>query len=233
MISQKGDKIMGRIGHVVALLGMLASAAQAAETKKPPPTPQNATHKQEARKMMRDFAECLVRKADVPKVKRAMLTLLIKPHGTLDDKQFETLKVLDCRENQDAAFGYYPSLSFEPSLMRGSIFRALYLDIKANRRAFVTAADVAPAWSEADDSRRVTQRFGDCVIAHDRDGADRAITAVATSPGEAEAYAALNPAFAQCVVEGSSIKFSKSVLEGILSEALYKQAAGIAAPATS
>ena len=62
----------------------------------------------------------------------------------------------------------------------------------------------------------------------DSAGADRAVRAAVNSSGEGIAYAALGSAFNNCVAEGNTIRFSRSLLEAILSEALYRRVTGLA-----
>lgn len=181
----------------------------------------------EAREVMRQYVQCMLGHIDGSRRQQQLVRFLTGPNTAETYKQASNLQVGECLGPSDAAFGYYSRLSANPVLMRGAIFRALYLGLVKGTKSPVKASQLAAAWNEADEQRRATQKFGDCVVARDRTNADLAVRSDVRSEAEIKAYQALQPAFANCVVEGNSMRFSKSVLEGILSEALYKQVGGI------
>lgn len=188
----------------------------------------------EARATMRHYGQCLVNTPAGELTHAAVLVLLTRPDGTLTAKETQRLRVPECLDRKDTAFDYDTQLSFAEPLLRGAIFRALYFGpLKPQVRSWATANAIAPAWSSGGDARAALQKFGGCVVNADPATAERALKAAPVSADEGNAYQDLAPALGRCVAEGVALQLSKSVLEGILAEALYRRSVMATAAVTT
>ena len=123
---------------------------------------------------------------------------------------------------------YVANLKFTPTILRGAAFRALYSQQFGTRKLPPLNAIVAdPPWRiEASDGFSLLQQFGECVVAADPAAAQAILFESVASEKEQAAYAALAPALSKCVAGGSTIKFSKTLIEGVVAEGLYHLAGG-------
>jgi hypothetical protein len=122
---------------------------------------------------------------------------------------------------------YIESMQFAPELLRGGLFRALYLDRFGPKAPVLRAASETSAWRLPDSDRyALMQRFGECVALGNPQAAVAAITSDVGTVREGAAYASLAPTLSKCVMSGSQIRFSKSTIEGVVAEALYHLSGG-------
>jgi hypothetical protein len=108
-------------------------------------------------------------------------------------------------------------LIMPPQLLRGALYRALYLRDFGKRPPSASASGPM----HEDNPLRL---FGHCVYAIDPVDVRAFVMADPATALEKEAIAALGPALAQCVSPGSQIRFSPAVLQAILAEAAYRGA---------
>lgn len=222
---------MTRAARIAALLLVACHGVAGAADKR------GRTEADDARWTMRVYLECIVKEARRGAAHARLVTFLSRPANDREgNKAAAALTQPDCLKGAATAFTYVSKLNFQASLLRGEAFRALYLAEPVRPgRAILQPSEIAAGWSTApEDPATPLRNFGDCVVAIDRTQADAAIRADVASAAETAAYRALGPAFARCVTPDSTLRFSRAVLEGALSEGLYRQAKGVvpAAPAT-
>jgi hypothetical protein len=116
---------------------------------------------------------------------------------------------------------FVSNLKVNRDLMRGQVFRALYVGGwgLTTRKDLLDELKLAVA-SPAGISPNPLREFGNCVVAFDEPNSVNLLKTRTGSPEEKAAYAALSKAFADCVAPGSTVKFSKSIMEGAIAEAL-------------
>lgn len=179
----------------------------------------------QAHETMRKYASCLVFEANSSRERTRLIEFLsVSPEGADADARLQRTIKPDCLYNVSADSVL---LRFSAPLLRGEVFRELYLDLAANpRRAPITRAQIADAWS-TDNFRgnfAGTQHFADCVIAADPAAADALMR---VKVGSAEQTAAVNRVAAHmgpCLTNGATLQMSRIVLEGAVAEALYRRA---------
>ena len=116
-------------------------------------------------------------------------------------------------------------LRFQPRLMRGGIYEALYRadfgrlppgDLSA--RAPVTYVAVG----EDDPQRAALLAFGDCVSRADAKGSHALLLSAPAGKAEGDAIAALMPALNACLSQGATVRFSRPSLRGVVAETTYR-----------
>jgi hypothetical protein len=113
-------------------------------------------------------------------------------------------------------------LKFTPVLMRGQIFRALYV----NGYGRTKSKDLLLKFKLMGDLPQTNpyytiREFGICVVNKDTGNSRKILSLPTAGPEEQEGYAALAITFSDCVAPGNTIKFSKAIIEGAVSEALF------------
>lgn len=185
-----------------------------------------------ARRTMRAFATCVVHIAREGHRPRARLVAFLSssPTSAEGGSAAQDLMIPQCLNHGARVPEWYvEQLRLSPQLLRGQFFRTLYLDQQRSRsvvrirREEIKAGFALPQA----DGLAPLQRFGDCVVSGNPAGAAAAIRQDPGSTGETVAYRALSEALSRCVQGGDTLRFSRSVLEGVLAEALYKQANGL------
>ena len=220
---------MNRAVRMAALLLIACHGAAGAADKR------GKTEADDARATMRVYLDCIVKGARRGAAHGKLVAFLSQSaEGEQGRAAASTLAEPDCLSMAATAFTYVSKLRFPAPLLRGEAFRALYLaEPTQPGRAAVQPGEIAAGWSTApEDPATPMRNFGDCVVAIDRVQADAAIRADVAGAAETAAYRALGPAFARCVSANSTLRFSRAVLEGVLSEALYRQTKGVT-PAAS
>lgn len=202
---------------IAALLIALQVAAAAPEQ---PPTPEElAAEAPEARRVMRDFTICALRRhrSDAER----MLTL----EGDSPAYRQIGMQVID---SQCVARG--AQFRFNWPLFRGGLFEALYLrDIAAGAAASLDG--VAPlayvgggAWMNLQDRARNTAilHLAECVVRAAPDDARALLASAVASPEEDAVFGRLEPRLAPCHVEGAPADFRRPILRALIAEALYR-----------
>lgn len=125
-------------------------------------------------------------------------------------------------------------LQFQGNIFRGSVFTSLYQQ-EFGRKApqltpvAVSAEEVPIAGQNPTFQQFSTQlQFADCVVRRDPQSAREIVLGKPGSPEEREHFQRLATQFPLCLANGSQMKFSKTVLAGLVAEALY-QASGLRA----
>lgn len=172
-----------------------------------------------ARKVMYDFASCVVfrsrHKVDVylatyPGSKRAYAA------GTY----LSTDKCLD----GDGV------LKFNETLLRASIYSVLYgLEFPSavsQNLTSVAPIDYSPPAGTASygDPRAqvILRQFADCVVRAKLSEAHELMFTKVGSPAEARIFDSMTPGLAPCMIKDATVKFSRSLLRGIIAEVLYR-----------
>lgn len=212
---------------LVSSAAVLAPPVAGAEPRRPPVKEADA-----ARATMRIYATCLVAGA-WSKSRHAQLIgfLTVAPQSDAGAKAAQKLSTPDCLSKAAKEGQYVAMLRFKADLIRGELFRALYLEqVKPPAHVHVPRAELEPGFNLGDTEVITTlQRFGDCVVAANPTSAAGAISPEVGSEAETHAYRALGSALGGCLPTGASWRFSRAVLEGVLAEALYKRATAPAA----
>jgi hypothetical protein len=103
------------------------------------------------------------------------------------------------------------------TMFRGSIYRALYA------RDFGADAALPASEVRLTTSSDPVLVFGDCVATLDPGETRAFVLARPATSMEDDAVAKLAASFARCLTAGNEARFSKTVLQGALAEALYKR----------
>ena len=214
---------------VVAAYGDEASAVSKSKSK--------LSDEDQARVTMQIYSRCLVRLGHSGAAHTRLVKFLAQSDGpSADTAAAASLARPDCLRDAATASSYVSTLRFKPSLLRGAVFRTLYLERTAvpYHGEAVRPSEIEAGWSSpADDSSKALREFGECTIANDRTDAEAAVRADVASETETAAYHALDPALSRCLPSDRTMRFSRSVLEGVLSEALYRQLVGVIPVATA
>ena len=168
----------------------------------------NISEADRARQTMNDYATCLVKIRTVAVRKALNAGSDAAVNGAL-----AKLAIPDCLDSG--------MLRMPEQLLRGSIYRALYLREFA-REPSVPAGVTNAAAVDPDDNP--LRNFGHCVNHLDQVNTRMAVMARPATVAERQAFNALSPTLGQCVAPGNQIRFTRSVLQGALAEAAYRQA---------
>ncbi len=201
------------LAAVLAVSGALPASAQYAL---PPyaaaaPSPRPLSDVDQARDVTNRYGICIV-KQHFSLVRRA----LALPDEDAVTKALVKLATDDCL--------WAGELRMSPRLLRGAVYRAVYLRdfgyMSAATRAALTPANGQPG---EDVGAAPTITFGGCVARLSPDATRELVMADPATPQEDEAIAALRPALADCLPPKQQVRFNKSSLQALLSESLYKR----------
>lgn len=177
---------------------------------------------EEAEQTMQKFSKCLLKS---PARQKAVMQYLQLPND--DPEQGKRGAAL-------TKSGCVPSgtrqMRFQPELFRYSLFSALYAryfkkkspeSLEMRRRL-----DFA---SEFDQSRAIVSKielasrsFGDCVARRNPADSHSLLLTTIHSGSERKMISKISPDLSACVSDGIELKFSRTVIRGILAEAMYK-----------
>jgi len=185
-----------------------------------------ASKEDRARVAMYRYAECAVDNSRT----RVELYLDTFPGSKAAHKAASSLSTDECLSSGQ--------MTFNESLFRSGVYDVLYL--KKFRKdgpvdfAAVPAIDYA-AGSDAeaygDPQPRVALRqIADCTVRKAPQEARKLILSMVASNAEGAAFAQIVPTVGGCVLEGFKLTFSKSVLRGVIGEALYRLSVGESQP---
>ena len=163
-----------------------------------------------------DYAFCLLRRHD--RDVRAFAETPFMTEASI--KAIQSLSNPDCLYNAKITMPY--------ALIRGAIFRALY--VKDYGKTDLMVGDEAPDYSGSvgDPSLAINATplmlldFAGCVIRKDAASVKKVLLAEAGSDAEKNAFTALAPAFGPCLPQHKTVQFSKASLGAVLSEAMYR-----------
>lgn len=214
-----------KISALLALVALLAVPMNAQAGSKA------ADAKDEARIVMRDFAECLVARFSPKRAKEIDAFLAISPYAPGAGDMGRKFATSDCLSSRYAGT-YIASLQMAPPLLRGALFRARFVR-QFTKRPLGTFApyDVNASWHVPRDDRfAIYQAIGECAVREDPVSSRAIVDADIGSKSEDAGFAAIVPALQKCMPATGTYRFSRAVLEGLLAEALYNLAAGASAP---
>jgi hypothetical protein len=174
----------------------------------------------EAQRVMFAYAEC-VAKAFRGQVERYLATF---PGSSASDQMALRIAADDCLGSGE--------LRFQPDLFRGALYQALYQRSFKGRFVDISdapAVDYGAGRETADPDVGAIQvelrQFGDCVVRRDQKTARDLVMSRINSDAEDSAFANLGPSLNACLVQGSQLRFSRSVLRGLTAETLYRLSA--------
>lgn len=182
--------------------------------------------RQEAERTMQLFADCTVRNDKRRAEAKQFLRQI--PGTKIFREEGRALVREECVPHSPGGL----KMKFRPSLFRSSLYDALY------RREFAetgakNVADLAPlviaeefSGTETDIPKRFIymRQVGDCVARRDPAGVHGLVLSKIGSDAEADAIARLTPVVSGCVAKDATLRFSRTVLRGVLAEGLYKLA---------
>lgn len=174
-----------------------------------------------ARTTMFQFAQCIVSR-DKGRVAR-MLELPV------DSAEYLRLskRLFEATDDECLSDG---GLSFNPTLFAGALFEALYVrDFKFSAPAAFPATVTTPyvalyaaPYSATARQALALEQFGECVARAEPVEARKLLLAMPGTATEREQFALLTPRFGGCVVKGSTVAMSKSIIRGALAEGMYR-----------
>jgi hypothetical protein len=208
-----------RIGADISILGITAALALIAASTAPAlaAMPSSA----DARDTMRRLAQCVVSR-DKGLVARIIAVPVDSVEGVRAAK-----RLFDTTDETCLSEG---AVDYNATLFRGAVFEALYTrDFRYNGpTVFPTniatgyaALYTAPYSIEARQAMALEQ-FGECVARAEPVEARKLLLALPDSAIEREQFALLAPRFGACVVKGSTVAMSKSIIRGALAEGMYR-----------
>jgi hypothetical protein len=215
--------MMGRFSKALAAMSFCAmsvvtlaspAAAQTDDGREP-------ASQRVAEKTMADFARCVV--SNKKRQAQAMAYLQIPDGDPAQGAAGSALASKDCAPRGS-------QMRFQPDLFARSIYTALY-----RKYYFKTVPGELPT-SQASDYQseyKVTSTpvgnmqmalrvFGDCTVLQDPKAAHEFAISEMRGQSERAAVPAVVAAMQGCVNTGSTLKFSRTMLKGIIAESLYK-----------
>jgi len=182
----------------------------------------------EARKVMQNFAKCLVNRSGY-----RLHKALDIPVG--DPKGVDTLSALSDSEcladsEKSSASGSSVELRFKPSLLRGSLYEIFFAQEFAAKPALTNFDGVGPvnyplvttATSDEAIRYRIAISIGECAVRAQPVLARQLVLSDVESTGESAAIKAIVPFLGPCVPAGQTFKISKSVVRSLIAEPLYR-----------
>jgi hypothetical protein len=174
-----------------------------------------------ARTAMFQFAQCVVSRDKGRVARMVELPVDDAEYGRLSRRLFETT------DDECLSDG---GLSFNAALFAGALFEALYVrDFKYNGPtafpAGVTTSYVArytAPYSPEVRQALALEQFGECVARAEPAETRKLLLAMPGTATEREQFALLTPRFGACVVKGSTVAMSKSIVRGALAEGMYR-----------
>jgi hypothetical protein len=122
-------------------------------------------------------------------------------------------------------------LQFAHNIIRGGLYTAMYRrDFRRESAPLILApldvSQVATATGDPTFQDLVTLlTFADCIVRRDVPSARNLVLAVPGTERAASSFQQLSRHFQVCLTQGSQLKFSKTILVGLIAEALYRESA--------
>ncbi len=174
-----------------------------------------------ARATTNAFAECLL-KRNAGGVARAVAL----PPGAGSGEALAHLATDDCLNDGQ--------LRIPRVLMRGAAYVAMYRrdygrqDAALRETPLDYAADIPP-YAVGLRQQAALRNYTSCVMRRNFADSRQFVLGRVGTQGERQAIAGLGPSLSACLPEGSTLKFSKSVIQGALAETLYRETIPVAA----
>ncbi len=217
-----------------ALLCAPSAQAQRTGTRVGPPPAEipddlRLSDQDRARVAMYRYAKCAVEK------NRSMIELYLKTAAgsKAAHKRANSLSVDDCLSTGEMRFNEF--------LFRGGVYDVLYQKDyrKVGPLDFAATPDVdyaavgADALETPSPSHVALIQVADCTVRKAPEEARNLILSGVASKSEGVAFASIVPSMEGCLSQGSQLKFSKSVLRGVIGEALYRLSVRASQPKTA
>lgn len=208
---------MKAAARLVAASVAITLAPAAAEAQRAAyPSERDIPEGERARDTMSRFADCVVRAR--PDMTRDALA---KTDFAESTKALNALVKRECLGRGE--------LVMNPRVLRGALYRSLYIREFGRDAAPLQFADAGEAAAGSVPARS----FNDCVVRAAPAAVRDFVVAEVATDRENQALAELGPAMAGCIDPREQLRFSPTVLEGILAEALYKNSVALAQGAGS
>ena len=132
-------------------------------------------------------------------------------------------------------------MRFNESLFRGGVYDVLYrkkfqynapVDFSATPAIDYSVGRDVETHGDTD-SRIALRQIADCTVRKAPQESRALILSIVASKAEGAAFTQIVPSMSSCVFEGSKLSFSKSVLRGVIGEALYRLSVGASQPAVA
>lgn len=170
-----------------------------------------------ARKLMYDFAECVVKRSG-KNIRRFMNTA----PGTKAARDLaDSFATDDCISAGE--------MTMNERLMRGAVYENLYVqEFKAAKAPGIASAlpvgsSATAAGSEAENANEVALRtYAACVVLAAPESTRALVLTRVGTQAERTAFTAVMPLLSSCLDEKAKLAFSPSVLRGLIAEVLYK-----------
>jgi len=227
---------MGRPAILVAVLSSALLCAPLAYAQRtgtrvgpsPAQIPEGAGASKEdrSRVAMYRYAECAVDNSRA----RVELYLQTFPGSEAAHKSANKLAVDDCLSVGE--------MRFSETLFRSGVYDVLYrrkfqkdgpVDFSAVPAIDYTLGSDVKAYGDTQ-SRIALRQIADCTVRKAPQESRTLILSMVASNAEGAAFTQIVPSMGGCVFEGSKLTFSKSVLRGVIGEALYRLSVGESQP---
>jgi hypothetical protein len=180
-----------------------------------------AASRKEAERIMRDFAKCVV--STKSREAKAMAFLQLPDGDPQQSVQGSEIAMSGCAPPGS-------QMRFKPELFSRSIYTALY------RKYYYKSvpadfADLEPADYRLEynsssvpvlTEQLALRTFADCTVRQNAAAAHQFAITEMQSNAEKEAVPAITASMQQCLNTGATLKFSRTILKGLIAESLYK-----------
>jgi hypothetical protein len=173
------------------------------------------------RSTLRRVFDCAVEDNIFFKNGQGVFAILSNVHEGKDVENFQNNLDTCLTKHSHADYGV-PQMRFTSELMRGQIFRALYVSGYGSSKRkdlllrFQSLTELPKSYAYY-----AIREFGTCVVSRDADNSRRVTSRPTAGLEEKQGYAGLAVAFSECVAPGNTVEFSKTIIEGAVSEALF------------
>ena len=219
---------MKRLAILILGLSLTCTPATAqlyrVESQPAPKTdePEEPLEPDKAEQAMEKFSSCLLRE---PARQHAAMEYLQIPNGDPEQgKRGAALTKRGCVPDRTR------QMRFQPALFRYSLFSSLYQKyfskVEPNDFDKIGSLNFSAEFNQArapiSEFELAVRGFGDCVARRNPKYAHTLLMADVRSNIEKNAISSLMPDLSACLSDGVELKFSRTVIRGILAEAMYK-----------
>ena len=175
----------------------------------------NISDAEQARQITNDFATCMLKRTPRAVERAAALQSAKESYGALSK-----LASSECLGSVN--------LKMPMSLLRGATYRALYIREYRNAEPKVASSPINYMTEAGQDEflQKLARlnSFGSCVARANPEASRKLVLATVATEEEKAAIDALRPHLADCLPGGTSVKFSKASLQGLIAEVLFREA---------
>ena len=216
------------LGRSLLLLSAALSTLASAQTSAPPEpgyrfqkyTPaaipdRSLSNQDKARATLNAYAACLIQFRP-----QAVIAFLKLPVGSHEADVFTSrLSVSECLSEEQ--------LSASRTAIHGALYISLYKQSYGRVAPSLSAepidykSDIPAEVSARATTYVAARRFAECVVRSDPIASRVLVLSQVGSTDERDAFARISPQLSSCLAQGTEIKFSKTILSGLIAEALY------------